>query len=248
MRDGEPFIADDAQCFTCCHVKKRSAPPLRFKEPQCEFGANARLLRSVTASNCCYWERRHFSSQNGETPKWVVDLLLEKHTSRKTHGNRRKFQRKKLQQQRQTLEIVEDFACEAKFLHFHCSSFFVILSFSKHFFILSFFSCFCFFFFFFHFHFLFFFIFLYFSSCFFIFSFFFFFLQFFHCCYRGRQGAQNCIFRFLDPRKVVSCVCFIVFASSSSIIACVADTQLCRSTTRTSAPCAGVFPVHTEAS
>ena len=53
-----------------------------------------------------------FSSENGETPKWV-DFLQEKDTFRKYHGNRRGFHRKKLQQQ-QTLEIITDFACEAK--------------------------------------------------------------------------------------------------------------------------------------
>ena len=67
----------------------------------------------------------------------------------KTHGNRPGFLRKKLLQQRQALDIVEDFACEDKkpqkssetsnfrmFLHFSSFLFFIFL----HFFM---FSCFC---------------------------------------------------------------------------------------------------------
>ena len=85
--------------------------------------------------------------------------LGKRHIPKQNHGNRLGFRRKKLQQQRQTLEIVEDFACEAKFLHF--SAFFSIFHFSSSFFHVSFFSFFLFslffifpFFIFFHFHFL----------------------------------------------------------------------------------------------
>ena len=97
------------------------------------------------------------------------------------HGNRRCFLRKKLQQQRQTLKIVEEFSCEDKnsgnmrrfricfciFLHVffifvHFSLFLILLEFSSCFLFLSFFVC------------LHFFIFLHFSSFFhFIFLFFF---------------------------------------------------------------------------
>ena len=60
--------------------------------------------------------------ENGDHPKLVVGFLQEKHTfGKQNHGNCREF-RRKVKQQRQLLEIVEDFASEAKFLHF--SSFF----------------------------------------------------------------------------------------------------------------------------
>ena len=54
-----------------------------------------------------------FLQKKGDHPKRVVDFLLEKDTFR----NKIK-------------EIVEDFACEAKFLHFFISSFFFIFLFS----------------------------------------------------------------------------------------------------------------------
>ena len=58
-----------------------------------------------------------FLLKNGETPKRVVDFLLERGTFRN-----------------KILEIDEDFACEAKFLHFsHCSSFFIFFSFFQFF-------------------------------------------------------------------------------------------------------------------
>ena len=56
-----------------------------------------------------------FLVKNGNLPKLVADFLWERDTFRKqNHGNRRGFRRKKLQQQRQTLENVEGFACEDK--------------------------------------------------------------------------------------------------------------------------------------
>ena len=69
-----------------------------------------------------------FPLKNSETPKRVVDLPLERHIPKQNNGNRRGFRRKKVT--KTTLnngKIVEDFACEAKFLHFfiihHFSSF-----------------------------------------------------------------------------------------------------------------------------
>ena len=51
------------------------------------------------------------------TSKLVVDFIREQDTFRKNTGNCLGFHRRELQQQqRQTLEIVEDFACEAKTL------------------------------------------------------------------------------------------------------------------------------------
>ena len=60
-----------------------------------------------------------FFGKNGDPPKRVVDFLRGRDTSRKKIMEIVKdFDEKKLQQQRQTLEIVEDFECEAKFLLF----------------------------------------------------------------------------------------------------------------------------------
>ena len=99
-------------------------------------------------------------------PKRVVDFFSGKrHIPKQNHGNRRGFSRTKLQQQRETLEIVEDFASE-----YPC--FFIFFLFSSFFFIFSFF------------HFFHFFMFFHFSSFFFCFLFFFifsfFFFSFFH--------------------------------------------------------------------
>ena len=56
-------------------------------------------MRFCSTSN----ENGHFSSENGETPKLVVDFLKDRrHIPKQKHGNRRGFRRKKLQQQRQT--------------------------------------------------------------------------------------------------------------------------------------------------
>ena len=68
-----------------------------------------------------------FPMKNRETQNGLLIFIgKERHIPKQNHGNRRGFRRKKLQQQqRQTLEIVEDFACEAKFHHFlSFSSFF----------------------------------------------------------------------------------------------------------------------------
>ena len=74
-----------------------------------------------------------FLGKNGETPTWVVDFSGKRHIP-KNHGNRLGFYRKKLQQQRQTLEIVEVFACENKNLRhlrrFRIFEFFFIWNFS----------------------------------------------------------------------------------------------------------------------
>ena len=71
-----------------------------------------------------------FPRETGETPKLVVDLFSSgKNTFRKTnHGNRLGFRRKKLHQQRQTLDFVEDFACGI-FKDFVFFPFFVVLPF-----------------------------------------------------------------------------------------------------------------------
>ena len=77
-----------------------------------------------------------FLLKNGETPERVVDFLLERDTFRnKIMKIVKDFDEKKSYNNgKQTLEIVEDFACEAKFLpFFHCSSFFVISFSSLHF-------------------------------------------------------------------------------------------------------------------
>ena len=60
-----------------------------------------------------------FPLKYGETPKRVVDFLRERDTFRtKIMEINDGFVERKSQEQRQTLEIVEDFASEAKFLHF----------------------------------------------------------------------------------------------------------------------------------
>ena len=104
-----------------------------------------------------------FLRKNDYSPKRVVDFPPERNTFR----NRQRFWRKKLQQQRWTLEIVKDFACESNFFHFSfffSSFFFIFFRFFSIFHFSSFFP-------FSHFFFIFF--------IFFIFSFFYFF-SFFH--------------------------------------------------------------------
>ena len=73
----------------------------------------------------CFTTRRkcHFSFEKTvRPPKWVVRFVLEKrHIPKTNHGNRQGFYRKKLQHQRQTHEIVEDFAwkySKVSFFHF----------------------------------------------------------------------------------------------------------------------------------
>ena len=67
-------------------------------------------------------------------PNWLLNFFVNKTLSEnKSWKSSRMFYEKKLQHQRQTLEIVEDFACEAKFLHFYI--------FSKNFSCFSFFLC-----------------------------------------------------------------------------------------------------------
>ena len=59
-----------------------------------------------------------------------------------------------------------------------------------------------------------------------------------NCCYQGRRGARKWNVSVFVVQKVVCCVFFRFACSlSSSIIAFVADTQLCRSAIRTSTPC-----------
>ena len=53
----------------------------------------------------------------------------------------------------------------------------------------------------------------------------------------GRWGAQNWYVPFFRHQYGMLCFFFILFASSSSIIAFVADTQLCTSAIRTNTPC-----------
>ena len=98
---------------------------------------------------CIFVSRRMkivtFIGKNCETAKRVVDFPLERDTFReKKHGNRWGSHRTKLQQQQLTLEIVEDFACEAKkpekslfsfFKEIFSSFFFKFLHFSSVFFI-----------------------------------------------------------------------------------------------------------------
>ena len=77
-----------------------------------------------------------FPQKNGDLPKLVVDFF-GKETHSQKHGNRQGLRRTKLQQQGQTLEIFEDFACEdtklGKFQRFlvflHVSSFLFIFIF-----------------------------------------------------------------------------------------------------------------------
>ena len=74
--------------------------------------------------------------ENGDSPKRVVDFLAwGKHIPKTKHGKRRGFRRKKLQQQRQTVEIVEDFACEDKNSEIFGDSAVVFLHYSTNFFI-----------------------------------------------------------------------------------------------------------------
>ena len=78
-----------------------------------------------------------FFGKNGDLPKRVVDLPRERDTFRnKIMEIVEDSDDKKFQQQQYTLEVVEDFACESKFIHFslvvmflHFSSFFYIFSF-----------------------------------------------------------------------------------------------------------------------
>ena len=66
--------------------------------------------------------------KNDYLPKRVVDFPWERDTFRNTIMEIvEDFDEKKLQQQLKTLEIVEDIACESKFLHF---SFFFFQHFS----------------------------------------------------------------------------------------------------------------------
>ena len=55
-----------------------------------------------------------FPLKNGETPKLVVEFFGKKTHSEKFVEIVVDFIEKKLQQQQQTLEFVEDFACEDK--------------------------------------------------------------------------------------------------------------------------------------
>ena len=85
--------------------------------------------------------------KNGETPKLVVDFS-GRNTHSEKHVNRQGFLGKKLQQQRQTLDIFKDFAFVI-FLVFSCSSCFFHFSFCSCFsfflfFFFSFFYVFCF--------------------------------------------------------------------------------------------------------
>ena len=64
----------------------------------------------------------NFHRKNIDLTKLVLDFLPERYRFRKTMEIVGDFFEKIQQQQLQTLEIVEDFACEARFLQF--SSFF----------------------------------------------------------------------------------------------------------------------------
>ena len=66
-----------------------------------------------------------FPQKNADPPKQVVDFPRERDTFRnKSIEIVGDFDEKKLQQKRQNLEIVEDFACESNFFIFHLFSFF----------------------------------------------------------------------------------------------------------------------------
>ena len=97
----------------------------RHKGCPWRFGGLAALLASkniasggdenmgfAIGENCAWATHLPEKSRSRETPEFVVDLLWRKQTCRKNHGNRQGFRRQVLQQQRQTLEIVKDFACE----------------------------------------------------------------------------------------------------------------------------------------
>ena len=62
------------------------------------------------------------------SPNWLLTFFVKKHIP-KNHGNRRGFRRTKLQQQLQTLEIVQDFAREAKKPEIFHFSIFIFLHF-----------------------------------------------------------------------------------------------------------------------
>ena len=91
-----------------------------------------------------------FPRDNGDHTKLVVDFLLVKDTFRKKKKKPSRISSKKVQQQRQTQEIVNNFACEAKKPETsseisHSSFLFFFLHFSSFFFIFPFFSFFHFF-------------------------------------------------------------------------------------------------------
>ena len=77
-----------------------------------------------------------FLWKNAGSPKRVVDFPLARDTFRnKNHGNRRGFRRTKSYNNGKPSEIVEDFACESKFLHVsfffhHFLHFFIFFNFS----------------------------------------------------------------------------------------------------------------------
>ena len=85
-----------------------------------------------------------FLRKNDYPPKRVVDFPLERDTFRNKIMEIVEDFDKKLQQQRQTLEIVEDFASESNFFHFsfffhHFSTFLSFFSFFQFFHFLQFF-------------------------------------------------------------------------------------------------------------
>ena len=69
-----------------------------------------------------------FLLKNGETPNWLL-VFLWKNISEKSWKFVEDFDEKSYNNNGKPLEIVEDYACEAKLLHFcivhHVSSFFV---------------------------------------------------------------------------------------------------------------------------
>ena len=85
------------------------------------------FLLVIVLGNLCV-----FVSRPIEIVTVLRNSARENTHSEKHHGNRRGFRRTKLQQQRQTLDIVEDFACEAKQpLKFQRFRFFPFVAFSK---------------------------------------------------------------------------------------------------------------------
>ena len=131
-----------------------------------------------------------FLRENGDLPKWVVDLLRERDTFRnKIMEIFEDFVEKKLHQQRQTLDTVEDFAWKSSkisyFTFLFIFSFFCFFSF--HSFILSFsiFSICCFFFFLL-------------LHLLFLFSFLFFFFFFFFFCFQNTLTWSKLLTNQLD--------------------------------------------------
>ena len=85
---------------------------VKYLEKSLILVGKMRVFCFTSNDNCHFFLRK-----TGETPKWVVDLLLEKDTFRKKkkHGNKSsRISSKKLHQPLQTLDIVRILSVKPK--------------------------------------------------------------------------------------------------------------------------------------